>query len=172
MKIRKLNIFAAAFLCLCISLVGCTKKDGAVPSTVSVEAIPTVSTNIDPTGSASISMAALASFSGKFTVSMYFSGATPPTKIDVVVRKNGLVSNVKVYKAAVSALPAGFTVTAADIATLFGAPIALNDTYDFAPDLYLGDKKYEAFPTVGLGTGAGLNGMPNFGEFTRFTAKP
>lgn len=172
MKSRKINILLALAFGAFISLAGCTKKDGAIPAVVSVQAIPTVSTNIDATGSASISMASLATFAGKFTVSMYFAGATPPSQVDIVVRKNGVASSVKVYKAAVTALPSSFTVTAADIATLFGAAIVLNDTYDFAPDIYLSDKKYEAFPVTGIGSGSGLNGMPNFGEFVRYTAKP
>ena len=53
---------------------------------------------------------------------------------------------------------------------LFGTPIRLNDTYDFAPDIYVGDKKFEAFPAIGNGTGAGDNGQPLYGEFARFSA--
>jgi hypothetical protein len=50
------------------------------------------------------------------------------------------------FNADVANFKANFTVTAAEIATLFGtSTLALNDTYDFAPDIYVGSKKYEAF---------------------------
>jgi hypothetical protein len=91
-----------------------------------------------------------------------------------VIRKNASAANVKVYKADVNTLPASFTVTAAEIATLFGtASLALNDTYDFAPDIYVGSKKYEAFPATGLGSGQGVTGMSaiGFGEFVRYSVK-
>lgn len=173
MKIRKINILLAASLGVTVAFLGCKKDDGATPNRVSITAVPTVTTNIDATGSQAIDLLNTASFSGKFKVDLYFPGTPPPTKVDVVVRKtNGTVNNnnVKVYKAAVTSLPATFTVTAAEIATLFGAPIALGDAYDFAPDIYVGDRKFEAFPTTGAGTGAGLNGEPFFSEFARFSA--
>ena len=87
--------------------------------------------------------------------------------------KTPLAGNVKLYKADVSSLPASFTVTAAEIATLFGTALALNDTYDFAPDIYVGTKKYEAFPTVGLGSGQGITGMSTigYGEYVRYSVK-
>ena len=94
--------------------------------------------------------------------------------MDVVVRKNGQASNVKLFKADVTTFPTTFTVTAADIATLFGtASLALNDTYDFGPDIYVGSKKYEAFPITGLANGQGVSGMSaiGFGEFVRYSVK-
>ena len=69
--------------------------------------------------------------------------------MDVVVRKNGSAANVKVFKAGVTTLPATFSVTSAELATLFGAPVALGDTYDFAPNIYVGDRMFEAFPATG-----------------------
>lgn len=152
---------------------GCEKDDGPIRESVSIAAVPTITTNIDPTGSQAIDLLNLASFSGKFKVDQYFPGTTPPTKVDIVVRKwNGTQNNnnVKVYKAGVTTLPANITVTAAEIATLFGTPIALGDTYDFATDIYVGERRFEAFPVVGAGQGAGLNGQPLFSEFARFSA--
>ena len=103
-----------------------------------------------------------------------FPGTTPPTKVDIVVRKTKGTTinnnNVKVFKTGITTFPTSFTVTAAEIAALFGTAIALGDNYDFAPDIYVGDRKFEAFPATGNGTGAGLNGQPLFGEFARFTA--
>jgi len=174
MKIRKINILLAVSLGAMVAFSGCSKDDGAIPERVSIAAVPTITTNIDATGSQSIDLTNPTSFAGKFKVDLYFPGTTPPSKVDIVVRKwNGASANnnnVKVYKAAVTTFPTTLTVTAAEIATLFGTPIVLGDTYDFAPDIYVGDRKFEAFPVVGNGTGAGLNGQPFFSEFARFVA--
>ena len=172
MKLRKINILLALSLGA-FAFLGCSKDDGAIPERVSITAVPTITTNIDATGSAAIDLLNLGSFSGKFKVDQYFPGTTPPTKVDIVVRKtNGAVNNnnVKVFKTGVTTFPSTFTVTAAEIATLFGVPIALGDAYDFAPDIYVGERKFEAFPATGNGTGAGLNGQPFFGEFVRYSA--
>jgi len=173
MKIRKINILLAISLGAVFAFSGCEKDDGAIPKRVSISDVPTITTNIDATGSTIINVlnsTTAATFAGKFKVDNYFPGATPPTKVDIVVRKNGSNANVKLYKANVTSLPASYTVTAAEIATLFGVAVVTGDTYDFAPDIYVGDKKYEAFPAIGAGTGAGLNGQPFYGEFARYLA--
>jgi hypothetical protein len=123
---------------------------------------------------ATIAFSNQAAFSGKFKVALYFPDAIPPAKVDMVVRKNGQAANVKLYKAGITSFPTSFTVTAAEIATLFGtSTLALNDTYDFAPDIYVGSKKYEAFPASSLGNGQGVSGMSGigFGEFVRYSVK-
>ena len=184
MKIKKINILVAFALGAIAVFSGCEKDDGAIPSRVTIADVPTVTTNIDATSSTIINVlnpTTSATFSGKFTVSNYFPGTTPPTKVDIIVRKNNFHpdvnpngvtnnSNVKLFRAGVTTLPANFTVTAAEIATLFGSAIQTYDNYDFAPDLYVGDKKYEAFPTIGTGVGTGHAGHPLYGEFARFPA--
>jgi hypothetical protein len=175
MKNRKINIFATLTLGLIISLAGCKKDDGGIRSSVVINNVPAISTSIESTGSQAIDLLNLAGFSGKIQVSSYFQGATPPDKIDIVVRKNGSSSNVKVFKKDITTIPASITVSAAEIASLFGAPIALGDAYDFAPDLYVGVKKYEAFP-ASIGTQAvtsnnsGIQAYPGFSQFARFAA--
>jgi hypothetical protein len=175
MKNRKINIFATLTLGLIIALAGCKKDDGPIRSSVIINDVPAVTTSIQSSGSQAIDMLNIAAFSGKFQVSTYFQGATPPDKVDIVVRKNGSSSNVKVFKKDVTTIPATFSVTAAEIASLFGAPIVLGDAYDFAPDLYVGVKKYEAFP-ASIGTQAvtpnnsGIQAYPGFSQFARFAA--
>jgi hypothetical protein len=170
MKFRNINILLAVCLGAIIAFTGCKKDDGAIRERVSIADVPAITTNIDPSGSQAIDLLNLASFSGKFKVDLYFPGTTPPTKVDIVVRKNGSNGNVKLYKAAVTTFPSTFTITAAEIATLFGVAVALGDTYDFAPDIYIGDRKFEAFPAVGAGTGTGVIAMPLFSEFARYAA--
>lgn len=175
MKIRKISILLAVSFGAIIAFSGCKKDDGAIPDRVSINDVPAITTTIDPTGSQFITFSNQAAFSGKFKVDLYFPGTTPPSKVDIVVRKsNGTTvnnTNVKLYKADVTSLPASYTVTAAEIAALFGVAIVLNDNYDFAPDIYVGTKKYEAFPAIGTGTGAGVIAMPLFKEYARFRAQ-
>ena len=170
MKNRKINIFAALTLGLMIAFAGCKKDDGGVRKSVVIKDVPVVSTKIESTGSQAIDLLNLAGFSGKFKVELYFPGATPPDKVDIVVRKNGSNANVKVIKKDVTTLPYSLTVTSADIAALFGVAVALGDTYDFAPDLYVGVNKYEAFPATGLGNGPGIIAFPLYSDFARFAA--
>jgi hypothetical protein len=170
MKNRKINIFAALTLSLIITFAGCKKDDGSIRSSVVIKSVPVVSTKIESTGSQAIDLLNLAGFSGKFKVELYFPGATPPDKVDIVVRKNGSNANVKVVKKDVTTLPFSFTVTSADIAAIFGVAVALGDTYDFAPDLYVGVNKYEAFPVTGTGNGAGVISYPLYSDYARFAA--
>jgi len=170
MKNRKINIFAALTLGLMIAFAGCKKDDGGVRSSVVIKDVPVVSTKIESTGSQAIDMLNLAGFSGKFKVDIYFPGAKPPDKVDIVVRKNGSNANVKVFKKDVTTLPYSLTVTSAEIAAIFGAAVALGDTYDFAPDLYVGVNKFEAFPVTGLGNGPGIIAYPLYSDFARFAA--
>jgi hypothetical protein len=170
MKNRKINIFAAFTLGLIIAFAGCKKDDGPIRSSVVIKDVPVVSTKIESTGSQAIDMLNLAGFSGKFKVDIYFPGAKPPDKVDIVVRKNGSNANVKVVKKDVTTLPYSLTVTTADIAAIFGVAVALGDTYDFAPDLYVGVNKFEAFPVSGLGNGPGIISYPLYSDFARFAA--
>ena len=174
MKFRKINLLTAIALGAVIAFTGCSKDDGPIPKNIGIEDVPAITTNLEKGGTAdSIAFTNQAAFQGKFKVAMFFADAIAPTKVDVVIRKNGLASNVKVYKADVTALPASFTITAAEIVSLFGSPLALKDTYDFAPDIYVGTKKYQAFPMVGSGSGQGITGMSTigFGEYVRYTVK-
>ena len=171
MKIRKISLLLAIFLGAIIAFTGCKKDDGATKKRVTINDVPTITTTIDATGSQFIDVLNMAAFSGKFKSDLYFPGTTPPSKVDIVVRKNASNSNVKLYKAGVTSLPASFTVTTAEIAALFGTALALNDNYDFAPDIYVGVRKFEAFPAVGVGTGNGVIAMPLYKEFARFTVR-
>lgn len=173
-----------------ITLSGCSKDDGPIPERIGIEEVPIISMNYE-TGNAviltkTISISTAATFTDKFKASLFFSNAVAPTKIDIVVRKGNVVStsatlpvatqipntNVKMFRADITTLPSTFTITAADIVTLFGA-ISPNDVYDFAPNITVNGKNYEAFPALSYGTGQGPNGMSaiGFGEFVRYWFK-
>lgn len=170
MKIVRIKIFQFIVLGAIVAFSGCKKDDGPISDRIKINDIPTITTTVDASGSQAIDLLNLGAFSGKFKMDLYFPGTTPPAKVDIVVRKNGSNANVKVYKAGVTTVPGTFTVTASEISTLFGTPIALGDSYDFAPDIYVGERKFEAFPATGAGSGAGLLGMPLYSEFARFAA--
>jgi len=174
MKLRKINILTVIAFGAVMMFTACSKDDGPIPKNIGIQDVPVISTNLEKGGTAdTIAFTNPGIFQGKIKVTAFFPGTPPPAKVDVVVRKNGVLTNIRVYKADVAAFPASFTVTAAEIVTLFGAPLVLKDTYDFAPDIYVGDKKYQAFPLVGLGSGQGITGMSSigFGEYVRFTVK-
>jgi hypothetical protein len=176
MKFRNINILAALSIIVAIAFTACSKDDGPIPKRIGIEEVPAMTMNLEPQKLNNIDTIRVGTpsvFIGRFKVAMVFPSSPKPTKVDIVVRKNGSAGNVKVFKTNVTEFPTSFTVTAAEIATLFGAPIALNDNYDFAPDIYVGEKKYEAFPAVGLGSGQGVVGMNSIGfyEFVRITVK-
>jgi len=170
MKIRTISIYLATFIGAILALTSCTKNDGPITNRVTINDVPAITTKIEASGSQAIDLLNLASFAGKFTVDLYFPGTTPPSKVDIVVRKNGSAANVKVFKTGVTSFPSTFSISSAELATLFGTAVVLGDTYDFAPNIYVGDKMFEAFPATGAGTGAGVIAMPGFSEYSRFAA--
>jgi len=174
MKHRKISIFTAIAFGAVLAFTACSKNDGPITNRVNIEDVPAVTTNTKTGGTTgTITFTNQAAFLGEFKVALYFAGALPPSKVDVVVRKNASAANVKVFKADVTTFPTDLTVTAAQIVALFGDTLKLNDTYDFAPDIYVADKRYQAFPTVGNGSGQGITGMSviGFGEYVRYSVK-
>ncbi len=152
------------YLALALLFISCSKDDGPVPKAIGLERVPAPLLTIDGTSSAAIDLLDLAAFHAKFNVALYFPNDIPPQKFDIVVRKNNNNSTVKILQAGVTTFPTTLDVTAAQLAALFGTPIVLNDTYDFSVDVYSkSGKKYEAFPTVGVGYAAAF--QPDFAGF-------
>lgn len=161
------------FVCLAtILLAGCKKDDGPVPEAVAIERVPAPLVTIDTTGSPAIDLLDQASFAGKFKVGLYFPNDIPPSKFDIVVRKNDDNTNVKVFQAGVTSFPTSFTITAAQLTALFGTPVMLNDNFDIGVDVYSrSGKKYPAFPLVGLGYAAAFQpDHPGFNVVIRYSA--
>ena len=110
-------------------------------------------------------------FSGKYSVGLYFPNDAPPKKFDVVVIKNNDKTNVKVLKTEVTSFPSELTVTGTQLAALFNAPIVLGDKFDIGVDVttYTGEK-FEAFPVVGNSYAAGVAAQPGASTFVRYEA--
>ena len=137
-------------------LTGCDKNDGPVPEKYDLETGIPQPQIVKNGGNAALNWLDLAAFQGKYDLTGVYFPEDAPSKMDVVIRKNGNNTNVKVIEAGVTTFPKSYTITAAQIATLFGAPLALNDNYDISADVYNKDgKKYEAFPNIGISTAVG-----------------
>ena len=118
-----------------------------------------------------ISAQAPNTFSGKYTVGLYFPNDNPPKKFDVVIIKNDDKTNVKVLKTDVTTFPTELTITGAELATLFGAPVVLGDKFDIGVDVTtITGAKYEAFPTVGNSYASGVAAQPGASTFVRYEA--
>lgn len=101
------------------------------------------------------------SFTGKFTVDVYFKDEPLPQKFDVVVIKNGNTGNVKTIQAGVTAFPTTVTITGSQLASLFGTPIVLNDRFDIGVNITnQNGQTYEAFPATGAAYASGVSAQP------------
>jgi len=171
MKMKKHIIFS--ILLATVLFAGCKKDDGMLPKDLltTMDAVPQP-TVVQNGGSGAIDLTNLASFQGKFDVKLLYPNDVQPAKLDVVIMKNGNTGNVKVFQAGVTTYPSSFTITAAQIASLFGAPITLGDNYDIGVDIYTQKgNKYLAFPATGAAYGStGVANQPGFSPTTRYSA--
>ena len=161
------SILLAAFF-----VTGCSKNDGFVPKDVAIDEVPQPAVVING-GSASIDLTNLAGFQGRFDVKLLYPSGIQPAKMDVVIRKNNVNTNIKLVQAGVTTYPSTITITAAQIVTLFGgAAIVLGDNYDIGVDIYTtSGNKYEAFPVVGAAYGStGVANQPGFSATVRYSA--
>lgn len=154
-------------------LTGCESNIiGGLKDDTPIYKLPSITAHLDPTGSPNIQIADLSAFSGKVLLDRYFKDQPAPDKIDLIVRKNlGKGEAVKVVQAGITTFPTTVTVTAAQIQSLFGEALKVGDNYDFAPDIYTKDGKFEAFPSHGPGNATSVSGGPGFSSFARFTVR-
>lgn len=154
------NIVSYGIISLLLVLGACRKSDN--PKIPTLIRVPVPNLIAGTTGDQAISVStptSAAAFNANFTITLKFPNDVPPTKMDVVVRKNGNNANVKLFKAGITSWPATINIKGSDIISAFGAPIALGDNYDFGVDIYTKDGgKFEAFPLVGIPYGSGVGG--------------
>ena len=126
-----------------------------------LQRVPLPLVTFDPAGSKSFSTAtpaASASFSQHITVDVFWKNDVPPKSMDLVVRKIGNDTTVKVYQAGITTYPTTVAVTGTQIIALFGT-IVKGDTYDFGVNIITqSGALFEAFPVVGVGYGTGVAG--------------
>jgi hypothetical protein len=165
------------FLLATLLFVGCKKNEARYPFDIALARVPYLNVIQDATGSASIDVLNLANFTGKFNITLLYLNDVAPSKADIVIRKNGDNSTAKLLQSGVTTFPsATYSVTSAQIASLFGAPILLGDNYDIGVDIYTQDgTKYSAFPAAGTTSllsysGTGQANQPGFIPTIRFSA--
>ena len=158
------------FLLTFAFFAGCSKNDGPVPKDIILERVPEPQITKDG-GSQSIDVTSLQDFQAKFNVGVYYDSGIQPSKYDVVVRKNGNDTTVKVFRKDITSFPTSMSLTANDIETLFGVPVVLGDNYDISVDVYTASgKKYLAYPLVGTGYGSGISQQPGATTSIRYSA--
>jgi len=152
------------FLFAVTLFTACKKNDGPITENINLDRVDAQPQVTKDGGSQAIDVLNLGTFSANFKIGMYTTDV--PSKVDIVIRKNNQNSSVKVFQAGITAFPATYTITAAQLAALFGVPVALNDTYDISVDMYgASGTKYEAYPIIPnnpsvFGYGSGIAGQP------------
>jgi hypothetical protein len=118
-------------------ITGCKKdQNPKLPSDMKKASIPLV--KIDAGSNDSIFN--VATFQGKFSVGLYFANDERPKKMDVVVIFNGDKTKVKMLKADVTTYPTAITVTAEQLAALFGitaSALKTGDVFQIGADVYM-----------------------------------
>lgn len=160
---RSILYTTLAFMLL---LTGCRKEDN--PKLPDLARVPTPQITKVENTHAVISKDNPTLFSGKFTVGLYFENDVPPQKMDVVIRKNK--KTTKVFKENITAFPTTIDITGTDLATLFGAPLALADNYDVGVDITTKDGKvFQAFPAMGNAQGSNITNLPGSSTSITYT---
>lgn len=167
----KKQLIFSILLASTLFFVGCDKNDGFVPEDVAIDVVPQPSVVLNG-GSATIDLTNLAGFQGRFDVKLLYPNDVQPAKLDVVIRKNNVNTNIKLVQAGITTYPTTLTITAAQIVSLFGTAIVLGDNYDIGVDIYTtSGNKYEAFPVTGAAYGStGVANQPGFSPTVRYSA--
>ena len=169
-KILNISLY---FLSIAVLFTACRKDDinGKLPDANETAAFPLPLVVKVAGTELVINAVSPNAFSGKFRVGLYYPNDVPPKKFDVVVIKNDNKADVKVFKADVTTFPTELTVTGAQLAALFGAPIVLGDKFDIGVDVTtISGAKFEAFPVTGASYAAGIAAQPGASTFVRYEA--
>ena len=151
-KVITYSILAAFTL-----LTACRKSDN--PKIPELARVPVPSLTKDASAAGTIIVSQLASFVGKVNVDVFFKSDVLPKKMDLVIIKNGDVTNVKVLKTDITAYPTSVSFTGPELVTLFGS-VETCDYFDVGVNITTQNGAlYEAFPAVGSSYGAGVAGQ-------------
>lgn len=159
-----------SFFVIVLLASSCRKSDN--PKLPDLQAVPLAQLTRDASADMSISVQNADAFTGKVNVGLYFPNDIKPTKMDLVVIKNGNKANVKIVKTDITSFPTSVTVTGVQLKTLFGgASIVLGDKFDFGVNITTVEgKMYPAFTTTGISTGSGVTSQPGATPTVRYEA--
>ena len=169
-NMKKIIIYSLCLFTIAALFTACRKEDNAqLPGLIRFP-LPVV-TKVAGSDQ-NITAASPNTFSGKFSVGLYFPNDAAPKKYDIVAIKNNNKAEVKMIKADVTSFPTEVTVTGTQLATLFGAPIVAGDRFDISVDVYTNTgEKFEAFPVTGNPYASGIAAQPAATTFIRYTAQ-
>ncbi len=112
-----------------------------------------------------------ASFSATISVDLYYPNGHKPKFFDLVVIRNGDVSNPKVIQANITTFPTEVTITGQQLIDLFGTTIGLGDAFQIGADVVnAADKRFAAFPEGGVTYAPGIANLPNINTQLRYAA--
>lgn len=166
MKTKK---YLYSLIVILLAISSCRKDDN--PKLPGLSRVPQPLVTKDASFDVAISALEPDEFSASFNVGLHFPEDVAPQKFDVVVMKNEDRTNVKLLKADVSTFPTTIALTGSQLREMFGAAIVLGDKFDVGVDITTQDgNKFEAFPAVGAGYGAGVASQPGASVFVRYEA--
>lgn len=144
----KRNIFIYTIL-VSFLFASCKKDDGMVKNSITLERVPYMSLTKEAGSPSEIIPSTITTFTGKLVVSPLYPSDALPTKVDVVVIKNGNTNNVKTLRAGITTFPTVISWAGTELATLFNQPTVTCDQFTFGTIIYVGNKKYETWPAAG-----------------------
>lgn len=153
------NLISYSIFSLLLLLGACRKSDNPKIPTLTRVPVPNLVQGTGDQAISSTTYAQTVAFSTSFAVTLKFPNDIPPSKMDVVVRKNGDNTKVKIWQAGITSWPTTVNVTGPKLASAFGDTIRTGDKYEFGVDIYTANGgKFEAFPLIGLPYGSGIAG--------------
>lgn len=138
-------------------LSACRKTDN--PKIPTLQKVPVPVLAKDATAAVTIIPSDITNFVGKVNVDLFYKSDVLPKKMDLVITKNGDVSNVKVLQADITAFPSVVSFTGPQLLSLFGS-VETCDYFDLGVNITTQDGNlYEAFPPLGVPYGPGVTGQ-------------
>lgn len=158
-----------SFLFATLFIAGCRKDDN--PKVPDLTKVPLPLITLAENAVSKIPGGDPASFNTSFVVDVYFKHGELPKQFDVVVVKNGDVSNPKTIQAGINSFPSTINLTGQQLIDLFGEPIELGDQFEVGADVVTKeDVRWQAFPPVGTTYAPGIANQPGSSTSLVFAA--
>ncbi len=111
-------------------------------------------------------------YTGKIVVDSYYKDLPTDAKVVVAMNGNYASTAIKTFKTGVTTFPTTYTVTGAELATLFGkSAILIGDYFEFGLDVQMKDGKwYPAFNPLGVAYGSGPTNLPGSSPILKLPA--
>lgn len=158
-----------SFLFATLFIAGCRKSDN--PKVPDLTRVPLPLITLAENAGTQIPGDNPATFATSFIVDVYFKHGELPKQFDIVVVKNGDVSNPKTILAGISTFPTTINLTGQQLIDLFGSAISLGDKFEVGADVVTKDDvRWLAFPPVGTTYAPGIANQPGSNTSLMFAA--